>query len=432
MVVGVVNAGGVLPDHWVASHRRGDRGGVGRGLRPAREALASKPEDRRRGREARPPAVRRAPHRPQTLPPARAAKRSGLRLLTVGTDCSAGKKYTALAHGEASMRARGLRRRFPRHRPDRRVHLGPRRGRSTRWWPTSSRARSSGCRRPPPPLHWDVVEGQGSLFHPSFAGVTLGLLHGAQPDAFVDLPRADADAPCAACSTPLPSIRRGDRADGQSPAASLTNPAIIGTVGISINTQHLDEDQPPAPIWTSRRAPTSCRRPTRCASASSRWSMPSPSSTASRSRGRRPRPPPAGRTEAARTMASRERTVRTERWPIAGTFTISRGSPDRGGRRGLRPSREGAHAGRGECVPYARYGEIRGRRGRRRHRRRWSTAIDAGLERQSLHHRDVAGGGAQRGGLRAVGPRSEARGQARRGTWRACRRRRRSTTAYTI
>ena len=35
------------------------------------------------------------------------------------------------------------------------------------------------------PAHWDVIEGQGSLFQPAFAGVTIGLIHGAQPDAIV-------------------------------------------------------------------------------------------------------------------------------------------------------------------------------------------------------------------------------------------------------
>jgi L-Ala-D/L-Glu epimerase len=48
--------------------------------------------------------------------------------------------------------------------------------------------------------------------------------------------------------------------------------------------------------------------------------------------------------------------VEQESWPIAGTFTISRGSKTQADVIVCTVSREGAH-GRGECVPYKRYGE---------------------------------------------------------------------------
>lgn len=49
-------------------------------------------------------------------------------------------------------------------------------------------------------------------------------------------------------------------------------------------------------------------------------------------------------------------TVRDERWPIAGAFTISRGSKTQAHVILAEISRDGA-TGRGECVPYSRYGE---------------------------------------------------------------------------
>jgi L-alanine-DL-glutamate epimerase-like enolase superfamily enzyme len=48
--------------------------------------------------------------------------------------------------------------------------------------------------------------------------------------------------------------------------------------------------------------------------------------------------------------------ARIERWPIAGAFTISRGAKTEA-ITVLAEVSQGGHTGRGECVPYARYGE---------------------------------------------------------------------------
>ena len=111
------------------------------------------------------------------------APRAGKRLLTVGTDCSIGKMFATLAL-EKEMLARGLKADFRATGQTGILIAGD--GVSvdavvadfisgaTEWLSPDNE-----------PDHWDLIEGQGSLHHPSFAGVSLGLLHGAQADALV-------------------------------------------------------------------------------------------------------------------------------------------------------------------------------------------------------------------------------------------------------
>jgi uncharacterized NAD-dependent epimerase/dehydratase family protein len=84
--------------------------------------------------------------------------------------------------------------------------------------------------------HWDIVEGQGSLFHPSFAGVTLGLLHGAQPDALVLCHVENRNYMRGMRAHRLPSLR--DTMEMNLQAARLTSPDVQ-FVGISVNTVDL-------------------------------------------------------------------------------------------------------------------------------------------------------------------------------------------------
>ena len=83
------------------------------------------------------------------------------------------------------------------------------------------------------PDHWDIIEGQGAIFHPGYLQVTVGLLVGSQPDAFVvchdPLRTHIAGWP----DFPLPTIAQ--LIERTILLGSLTNPAIH-CVGVALNT----------------------------------------------------------------------------------------------------------------------------------------------------------------------------------------------------
>jgi uncharacterized NAD-dependent epimerase/dehydratase family protein len=235
LIVGVANAGGVLPEHWIGKLVEALDAGmdVATGLHKRLSSFPAIAEAaKRNGRklhDVRIPDMEFAT--------GKGTKRPGLRLLTVGTDCSVGKKYTALAL-EKEMRARGLKADF-RATGQTGIFISGR-GIAIDAVVSDFIAGAAEWLSPSNDVdHWDLVEGQGSLFHPSFAGVTLGLLHGAQPDAFV-VCHEPTRTRMRGVQHPLPSIQAViDRTvlEGQ-----LTNPAIQCT-GIAINTEHLGEQE---------------------------------------------------------------------------------------------------------------------------------------------------------------------------------------------
>ncbi|MET0814989.1 MAG: NAD-dependent epimerase/dehydratase family protein, partial [Pseudoxanthomonas sp.] len=86
--------------------------------------------------------------------------------------------------------------------------------------------------------HWDVIEGQGSLFHPAYAGVSLALLHGSQPDVVVVCHQPGRERMLGHPAYVLPSIE--DTIAMNLQLGSRTR-ASIRCGGVSLNTAHLDE-----------------------------------------------------------------------------------------------------------------------------------------------------------------------------------------------
>jgi uncharacterized NAD-dependent epimerase/dehydratase family protein len=181
LVIGTAAPGGQLPPSWTARLVEAMEAGldIASGLHiPLRSIAAVAAAADRTGRSLHD--VRLAAAR---FPVGNGKPRSGHRLLTVGTDCAVGKKYTALAiHRELA--GRGVAATF--RATGQTGVLIDGHGFAVDAIVADFVAGAVETLCPAAAAdHWDIVEGQGSLVHPAYAGVTLGLLHGAQPDHFV-------------------------------------------------------------------------------------------------------------------------------------------------------------------------------------------------------------------------------------------------------
>ena len=234
LVIGVANRGGVISEAWVAVLEQALRlgmdlaAGLHNRLADVPRLAATAEQHGRRLFDVR--------HPTREFEVANGRKRAGKRLLTVGTDCSVGKMYTSLAM-EREMRAQGLNADFRATGQTGILIAGD--GISVDAVVADFIAGSIEWLAPAnDPDHWDVIEGQGSLFHASFAGVSLGLMHGAQADALV------------LCHEPTRSHMRGlpdyalpglkDCLEANLAAARLTNPAVAA-VGVAVNTSQMAE-----------------------------------------------------------------------------------------------------------------------------------------------------------------------------------------------
>ncbi len=236
LVIGVSPAGGSLDESWLPTILSALElgmdvaAGLHQRLNDHTEISRHAREFNRRLFDVRQPA--------QTFAVGTGKKRTGKRLLTVGSDCAVGKKYTALAI-EKDMRRRGLAADF-RATGQTGVLIA---GGGFAIDAVVSDFLSGAVESLSPDnaeQHWDIIEGQGSLYHPSYAAVTVGLVHGSQADALVLC--HDASRTSVEDVEGYPIVELGECMQGYLAIARLTNPNVR-FVGISVNTSRLDAPQ---------------------------------------------------------------------------------------------------------------------------------------------------------------------------------------------
>ena len=181
LVIGIANQGGFLTKQWINTIVEAIENGLNIAsgmhmrLNSIPEILAASKKNNVKLYDIR--------HYNQELPVGNGKKRTGKRILTVGTDCNIGKMFSSLAIAQ-EMKSRGYDCTF-RATGQTGILI------SGGGIPVDAIVSDfiSGAIETLAPdnneHHFDIIEGQGSLLHASYAGVSLGLLHGSQPDYLV-------------------------------------------------------------------------------------------------------------------------------------------------------------------------------------------------------------------------------------------------------
>ena len=236
LVVGVANRGGVISEAWVDVLCEALEIGydIASGLHNLlRDEKRVKATSQRAGGTLHDVRVPTA-----SYPIANGVPRTGKRCLAIGTDCSVGKMYTGLAM-DAEMQKRGMKTTF---RPTGQTGIlitgqgipldavvADFMAGAVEWLTPDNDAD-----------HWDHIEGQGSLFHVSFSGVTMALIHGGQPDALILAHEPTRTHMRGLPDYGIPSLEV--LRDTALPLARVANSACV-VAGVSVNTKALGDDE---------------------------------------------------------------------------------------------------------------------------------------------------------------------------------------------
>ena len=235
VLIGVTNRGGIYPTQWTDDLVQGLEIGydIASGLHDRlRDQPALMEAAEKYGRQLHD--VRHWTGGP--IPLATGEKREGKRALMVGTDCAVGKKFSALAVHRALLE-KGANATFRATGQTGVLIAGE--GVAIDAVPADFIAGAVEMISPANTAdHWDVIEGQASVLHPSFSGVTLGLVHGAQPDAMILCHEPGRKNVRRLSNRPMPSIEETIIAHEQ--AAKVTNPACK-VVGVSLDTHRMSK-----------------------------------------------------------------------------------------------------------------------------------------------------------------------------------------------